>query len=182
MDMEIGEWNQIQETGQKGSWINYKAPRDANSLRRFSEHVASWLPSGSWKIFQIDNSTSLDAVEEFLLGRFLFSSDRILDLTQSRTFLFEFGDDTEENENSEMVIAHLIYFFLLFECHGYVVSSGGDGQILGVQDGYAIFISKDEDSFSAKRLLQKFEDRPEQYPEWVGCLVARRQQKKLDNC
>lgn len=64
--MEIGDWNQLTENADikdgESSWINYEAPKGALELLNFSQYVAGWLSNGDWKIFQVDNSSSLDAV------------------------------------------------------------------------------------------------------------------------
>jgi len=177
--MEVGTWNQIADRqANKPKWINYRAPRDA--LLNFSHHVAAWLPKGDWKIFQIDNSTGwMDPVQVSLFGGLLFGTEEVPDFIEDRTFLFEFGKKKTGDENSELLISNLIFIFLLFESHGYVVSSNSNrGQLLGVQDGFIYFASRDEkDIDSAECLLRNFERDPLASPSWVSEIFVERQEK-----
>lgn len=124
--MELGEWDQVIDCVGKqkkqDNWAQYRAPKDALELFCFSRHVAGWLPKGDWKIFQVDNSTSLDPDEESLFGGLLFGTKEIPNLVENNTFMFEFGGDEDKNDSVELLIANLIFIFLLFECHGYIVS------------------------------------------------------------
>ena len=51
----------------RSHYVKYQAPKGAQELYNFAQHVASWLPNGNWKVFQIDNSTSLRHEDEALL-------------------------------------------------------------------------------------------------------------------
>jgi len=182
--MEIGNWNRITDIADrqhgKSDWINYRAPKDG--LLNFSHHVAGWLPKGDWKIFQIDHSTGwMDPVQVSLFGGLLFGSGDTPDLVENRTFLFEFGKNKKADENTELLISNLIYVFLLFESHGYVASSNSNsGQLLGVQDGYIYFLSRDKKSISsAKTLLKNFERKPSALPQWVMEIFVERQEQEL---
>lgn len=184
--MRIGDWNRIADLNNaekdKRARTSYRAPRGSNELHNFSLHVAGWLPKGDWKIFQIDNSTSLDPVQASLFGRLLFGSENVPDfnLVANRTFLFEFGTDESANENTELLISNLIHVFLLFECHGYVVSSGSrSGQLLGIQDGFAYFDSKDAEISGAKSLLKGFERSPLIAPQWIMDIVSKWQERSI---
>lgn len=175
--MVLGDWNRIVDLNRQNKkndfFINYQAPRDALHLYCFSQHVAGWLPSGNWKIFQIDDSTSLAPDEAFLLARLLYGTADAPNFLRDRTFVFEFGDDEDANVKVEMVIANLIYVFLLFECHGYVVSSASQsGEILGVQDGFIYFISRDRHISGAQELISEFEKNPVKTPKWICDLAS----------
>ena len=181
--MQLGHWNQLTATAGSrnggSSWVNYKAPCNSCELLTFSEHVAGWLPKGEWKIFQIDNSGSLDAIQVALFGRLLFGSEEIPSLIENRTFLFEFGKDENANQKTELLMANLIYLFLLFESHGYVVSSGGDtGQYLAIQDGFVYFYSNEKAIPSAKLLLENFERQPLMSPQWILDILIREQEQR----
>lgn len=173
--MQVDNWNRITDTSSdewnKRKWTNYQAPKGALELYNFSQYIAGWLPRGDWKIFQIDNSNSLNEAESALFGRLLFGSENILDINRPEysTFLFNFGNDERVNQNTELLIANLIYVFLLFDCHGFVVSSGShpSGQLLGVQDGFAYFYSKEVEISGAKSLLKNFESNPLMSPQWI---------------
>lgn len=85
-----------------------------------------------------------------------------------RTLLFESSGKRSLDLATELLISNLIYVFLLFECHGYVVSSSGvKGQRLGIQDGFIYFIHHEDNGFSAKQILGKFESNPLMSPGWV---------------
>lgn len=170
--MELSDWNGIAvQNGyrDRGSdFIRYRAPRDAASLYCFSQHAAGWLPIGKWKIFQIDNSTSLARDEAFLLARLLCGIAESPDFSKDRTFMFNFGSDGDSDLKSELAVANLVYLFLLFECHGYVVSSASaNGEILGIQDGYVYFISNDVKNSGARELIDGFEKNPTRSPKWI---------------
>jgi hypothetical protein len=142
--INIGNWNQMTEIASDQSsacWINYQAPKNSQELLNFAQLVAGWLPKGDWKIFQIDNSGVLDAAQADFFGRLLFGSEKVPSFIDKRTFLFEFGNDSNANKNTELLIANLIYLFLLFESHGYVVSSNRDAvNILQSKTASFIFI------------------------------------------
>lgn len=185
--MTIGDWSQIadlQETNlNKSSWINCPAPK--TDLLNFSHHVAGWLPKGSWKIFQIDNSSGwMDPVQLSLFAGLLFGADKISEYnqTQNRTFLFEFGKNKDSDSNDELLLANLIYIFLLFESHGYIVSSNSySGQSLGIQDGYVYFSSREQKDISnAETLLGSFARNPKTRPQWVIEVYVDRQQQFLE--
>lgn len=183
--MEIGDWYRITDIpGRqfgKPKWINYQAPKEG--LLNFSHHVAGWLPKGDWKIFQIDHSTGwMDPVQASLFGGLLFGADDIPDLNQieNSTFLFEFGKNKTADENTELLISNLIYVFLLFESHGYVVSSNSSaGQRLGIQDGFVYFSSREKNISGAEGLIKNFERDSLELPKWVMEIFAERQEQAL---
>lgn len=89
-------------------------------------------------------------------------------ILENRTWLFEFGDDAGANISTELQISNLIYVFLLFEAHGYVVSSNRSaGQYLAIQDGFVYFYSSEEEIKKVKQLLENFERRPLASPQWI---------------
>lgn len=182
--MQIGDWNEVMEipnrSHKKPTWLNYRAPKA--ELLNFSHHIARWLPDGKWKIFQIDNSTGwMDPIQASLFGGLLFGANNheTLDanVRLNRTFLFEFDGTVHAKEYAELLIANLIYLFLLFESHGYVVSSGSSsGEILGIQDGFAYFSSHDAKVSGADKLLESFERNPTTRPRWISEIIAARQE------
>lgn len=170
--MELGDWNKIVDVNrhrdQNDYFINYQAPRDALNLYCFSQHVAGWLPNGDWKIFQIDDSTSLKPDEEFLLTCLLCTPSNSLDFSNNRTFMFEFGSRKDFDVSADLSIANLIFAFLLFECHGYVVSSSSNGgEMLGIQDGFIYFLSRNGHISGAQELINEFEKNPISSPKWI---------------
>jgi hypothetical protein len=182
--MRIGAWNEIADIDSSQSsesgWINFAAPEKSRELVVFAQHAAGWLPKGEWKILQIDNSTALDAVESALVTRLIFGSDDVQSLDDNRTFLFEFGKSQDDDNKLELLIAHLVFTFLLFNCHVHFVSSGSDsGERLAIQDGYAYFVSRDKDIRGAKALLENFEKQPSHFPQWSVEIIAADQEKSL---
>ncbi len=178
--MEIGGWNQLTEINKGGDGevygMNYQAPLNARELFNFSEHVAGWLPKGDWKILQFDNSGGLDAVQATLFRRLLLGSDETLNLNENRTFLFEFGDNEKYNENTELLLSSLISLLLIFESHGYLVSSNRSaGKYLAIQDGFVYFYSNDKSLSEAKLLLMNFEKNPLMSCQWVTQIIVNSQ-------
>jgi hypothetical protein len=183
--MSVGQWNEI-ATGRNGliadSWIARPAPRDAKELRVFSQYVAGWVPGGRWKLLQISNSTFPDAAESAMLERLLFGTAPPLDLTrpENSSFLFEFGGDAEKDRDSELLIAWVIYAFLLFECHGQVISShSASGRHLGVYDGVAYLQYGTEGKAPAQAILNDFDRDRMMSPPWVLDIIAHRQELDL---
>ena len=187
--MRIGEWNQIVNNTEhqygKNKWVSYLPPRDGRTLLNFSQHVVGWLPKGNWKIFQIDNSTGwMDPVQCSLFNGLLFGLSSKLDINyiKNRTLLFECGEDNDTDLNTELLISNLVYIFLLFESHGYLVSSDSyNGQLLGIQDGVVYFCSQEKLISSVNDLLKKFEHDPLASPQWVTNAFIARQEEFLNN-
>lgn len=182
----IGSWNQITDLAveeyERHKWLSRQAPKDAHELYCFSQHVAGWLSKGDWKILQIDNSTSLDAIQGNFVGRLLFGSENLLNLNlvDNSSFLFEFGHNKNENKNTEVLISNLIYAFLLFEGHVQVASSGNsEGQCLSIQDGFVYFISRDENQTSTEILLGVLERNSLVSPQWVLEIIADDQEERI---
>lgn len=173
--LKIGSWNQIQTKDQShiGDWINVQAPRAY--LLECAQHCAGWLPKGGWKIFQIDNSTGwIDPVQASLFFGLLYGENYEYNLTD-RTFLFNFSASGVQNEKTELLISNLIYVFLLFYSHGYVVSSGSaSAQYLGIQDGYIYFCGGD--TLLAEELVKQLtKNVVVEPPQWVLDIFCARQ-------
>ncbi|MGG1948393.1 hypothetical protein AB1286_26900 [Trinickia sp. NRRL B-1857] len=172
--MKIGAWNEICyiETlqSEEPAWIRCRAPKDARELYVFSQYVAGWLPGGSWKIFQVDNSTSLSVDESYLFCR-LVGIENYIEFSEGmpcRTFLLESADGFDLDLSFNLMMANIIYIFLLFEGHGHLVSSGSrSGEKIGVQDGFVYFSSGREGLSRAKQSMADFESNPLMLPEWV---------------
>lgn len=182
--MQIGDWNQLTEVATlesgESSWINFQAPKGAQELLNFSQHVAGWLPKGAWKIFQVDNSCSLDAVQMDFVGRLIRDSELVRKILERRTWIFEFGNDVNADASAELCLSNLIYSFLLFESHGYAVSSGGSArQYLAIQDGFVYFYSNEEGIEDVKRLLKDFENDPLVPPQWILGIIIETQERDL---
>lgn len=179
LGMHIGKWNQIIEIEGQNSepnWINRAAPEGAQELLNFAYHIADWLPKGDWKLCQIDDSTYLDSVQTRVIERLLFGSDRSKTLRDAESYLFEFGKNSRDDKDAELLLADLIYFFLLFECHVHFVSSNSlSGERLTIQDGFAYFYSREQEIERAKAILTAFEQQPLSAPRWVVDIIANEQ-------
>lgn len=172
VDLEIGDWNQIAGLGsQEIRWVNFHAPDKARELFNFSCHVAGWIPFGEWKIFQVDNSTYLNAAQSIILSQLMSEFDLNFDCQKHRTFLFEFGAEQKDNEKTELLIANLIHLFFLFEGNCYLVSSNkATRNYISIQDGFAYFYSNELESVNI--FLEKFKKKPLAYPEWVASIIG----------
>ena len=182
--MEIGTWNQIADHSRSkkndNNWIKYKAPKAALELFCFSRHVAGWLPKGDWKIFQVDNSTSLSQNELSIFFGLPLNQEGSKYFFEKNSFLFKFGEDKSINSSTELIISNIIYLFLLFECHGQVVSSNSSvGQRISIQDGFVYFFSKDKSMSGADILLKNYELNRLLSPNWVIDIIAENQDKNL---
>jgi len=85
-----------------------------------------------------------------------------------QTFLFEFGCGKAEDFQTEVLLAHLIFFMLVQEAHCYLISSGGkNGEMLAVQDGFIYFYGDDDRLVEAKKLLDDLVADPTKPAFWV---------------
>ncbi|WP_144025267.1 hypothetical protein [Burkholderia sp. HI2500] len=171
--MHIGSWNQIADIPRESTvraYLPYSAPTNSRELYVFAHHAAGWLPAGKWKIFQIDNSSAFRGDELRFIDTLLGSNtdlDREIDVG-SRSLLFDGAANANLDVSTELTIARLIYLFLLFEQHAYVVSSASlNGQRLGVQDGVIYFESDVFYRPIADQLIRVFESEPLRLPSWM---------------
>lgn len=183
--MGIGDWNQVIDLTDGKSidtnLVQQKAPD--KYLLNFCQHVAGWLPSGDWKIFQIDNSTGwMDPVHASMFYGLLHGSDFLskIDYPEKRSYLFEFSQDKRQMMNQELLLANLIYVFLLFESHGYIVSSGSQqGQVIAIQDGVIYMASRNGNAIDAKKILKSYSENPSKSPNWVLEFMQEEQEASI---
>lgn len=184
--MRLGTWCQIADVvGSErpaSQWTKLIAPD--RYLLNFCHHVAGWLPRGDWKLFQIDNSTGqLDPVQMSLVSGLLYGVDGACDLNeyQDRGFLFEFnGRDSRADDNVELAIANLVFVFVLFRLHAYVVSSGSrDGELVGLQDGVVYLSSRHGPISEIDSMRERLAREPSTPPEWILNVIARHQEHAL---
>lgn len=174
--LQIGRWNQITRLGQQADsqpqeFKKFKSPDDALKLYIFAQHVAGWLPTGDWKIIQIDNSTSLKIDEETSIATVLGDVNSVLQsksIHQS-TFLAKFNSDLAANFITELRISNLIHLFLLLECHVEIVSSNCKAeQFISIQDGYVYLMQgKDGSIIEGPDGMKEFESDPTRSPKWI---------------
>jgi hypothetical protein len=181
IDLEIDGLGQITDRASQRKQryrTTCRAPRNARELFSFSRHVAGWLPTGDWKLVQIDNSTMPSPDESPLIAHMLAVPDG-LDWAKHRAFLFEFADNEFENQQAELHIADLIFAFLLVESHVYIVSSGGtSGNLVAIQGGGVQFSSMGADGAGIDLLLEEFRREPLMSPKWVVELISARQSQQ----
>ena len=163
--IEIGNWNQpeyLGETFQKESVVKYFVPRNADQLYSFSYQLFSFLQESRWLVFQIDNSTSLLTHENFLISSLFCNYEAHMDFNIDRTIFFNLQNHNSVNFENNMVFIHLIYYFLLFEAHGYIIASNSDSNgIIALQDGCVYFICRDDlRKKSILAFIKNFEKNP----------------------
>jgi hypothetical protein len=182
--MKIGNWNQITERNDnKLESIIESAPANGLQLYCFAAYIAGWLPKGQWKLFQLDNSQGFSAYDAFFFGRLLFGSAQIpnLNLSGNSTFLFEFGQGHDVDNDTELLITNLIYVFLLFQGNGQIISSGSlNKQYLSLRDSVVYFVSKDKAKTGAVDLLKNYQNDQSSFPQWIMDIVAERQEREVE--
>ena len=172
LGFEIGEWRQLTPRTDQDRivWEERRAPKDARELHCFSMYVAGWLPPGAWKILQVDNSTSFSVVQASLIGSFL---PRGMDFgvilkNAIPSVLWEFSGNGRDDVLVELNLVHLVFAFLLFEAHCYLISSESkDGSIIGLQDGYAYLGRFPVVGRNARDHFSQFDMAPLRIPEWL---------------
>jgi len=166
--MTIGDWHDINIIhGERTSLpvVSFKAPKHASELFCFAQHIAGWIPKGDWKILVTDCSNSLSRDESLLVSQGAVGHD----LGGAFNRFFRFGLDEDQSFEIDVMIANIIFLFLLFEGHAYLTSSSSKMfQILGIQDGYAYLYAKDLQLSRAEELLKNFEYNPRSVPKWVS--------------
>lgn len=177
--MRIGEWNNIafKREPQSSRWLNHKCPDNAAELWAYSQHVAGWVRDGRWKMLQIDNSTNMDIVEVNSIYSLLGVNKVGVEKSKLNSVIFCYGDDAEENLRINLTVANLVFYFLLFELHAYIVSS--ESALFGhlsIHDGYSYFHAEEAGIKSAKSLLEKFEMNKRMSPDWVIARIIKHQE------
>ena len=173
--VKLGVWNDLEAISPESNYIQsfFCTGKSVYELVNFSQHVAGWLARGRWKILQIDNSSHVFEDQSLLLSLLLLGPSQHESFTQNRTFLFEFGENKQENLQTEILLAHLINLMLIYESHCYLISSEGSlGEMLGIQDGFIYFYGNSERLAEAKKLLNDFEASPSKAAQWINSLSA----------
>ena len=180
--IKVGDWNQLVDIDarahERRQWTNHRAPADTRGSYAFAQYLAGWIPSGEWKLLQIDNSTSMDPVQQALVSSLLFGPTEIANLLERRSFLFEFTGDATFDVASELQLCNLIFSFLIFDAHVQIVSSSGNAErYLSLQDGVAYLIARDIKMAGAEILLKTFGENPGVSPSWIQEIVSREQER-----
>ncbi|WP_129781560.1 hypothetical protein [Peristeroidobacter soli] len=184
--MRIGDWNQVAPIDRTQADLvhrtSFTAPRESSELFCLAFHAAGWLPSGRWKLLQIDNSNYFNVVDRSLLSQLLFGTQWRCNLNapECSSFLFEYADRADANQKSDLLISHLIYSLLLVEGHAYLVSAASKYQeLLAIQDGAVHFSSLQTDVSGAAAALARFKENPSNYPRWVADAMAQDQDRPV---
>ncbi len=173
---EIGSWNEVRSIGGQGSkenTVSLQSPRDAAQMFCLAQHATGWIPPGTWKLLQFDNSNSFTRVESVFFSQLLFGSQRMVDFNaiENSTVVFEFSG--EQTENIDLQISNMVFALLLFESHAYLVSSGSSAhERVGIQDGVVHFSSSGRTATGA---LDAFRADPARSPQWVVDLIVKDQ-------
>ena len=176
--VKLGVWNGLEFLHPGVGWIrsSFCTGKSVYELINLSQHVAGWLSKGSWKILQIDNSSYFFADQSLLLSSLLLGPSQCANLTEHRTFLFEFGDNQDENFQTEVVLAHLINLMLVYEAHCYLLSSEGSaGEMLAMQDGFVYFYGSSVRLAQAEKFLNEIEAGGSKAAQWIDVLNADEQ-------
>lgn len=172
--MRVGKWNKVfvdpDLDGHEADWIRWRAPSNAKELYVFSLHVTGWLLPAKWALLCIDDSTVASIDEAYFLGG-VFDSSFLINFgrqSECRSVMFDGLSEDIKLEDC-FKIAHAIYLFLLFEYHGYLVSSASavSPRCLGIQDGFIYFIAQESGLLAADELLKQFESSPSILPNWA---------------
>lgn len=154
------------------AWVNFKSPQGARELLVFCQTIVSWLPKGQWRILQINNFNNFQAPAEFQLARTLLGPDVRLGGVVGKTVLIENAE--QPIDASDLLVADLIYLFLLHEGHADLVSSDSiHGEYIGIQDGFVYFYSTAPRLLEAENAMRNFFANPYTPPDWVLDVMAR---------
>jgi len=168
--MSVGGWGQIipvQPDADLACSECYQAPQSAKALFCFSQYVASWVIGGDWKLLKTDFSNSFSADEEVVLRHLILGSEEgALDWRES--YISHMSSHDEARYENGLRWASLIFHFLLFEGHGYILSfHKGKIKMLGLQDGFVYFYSPSSDIGSSELIMRECFGSPEVSPSWV---------------
>ncbi len=183
LGMYVGDWAGIHHIDNtKVKSLSYCPKRDCNDWFVMSTHIASWLPNNSdWTIIQFDHSCSFgDMMHNSYLSSILNISDfNFISLNTRGLLLSDIGN----NSQYKFLLSKLIFLFVLFEIHGYIVNSNckESKELISFQDGCLYFISiakKSQDNI--QNIIDLFQKDRNKYPDWLineNILL----QKNLDN-
>lgn len=173
--MEVGSGNVLKNIESAGTgfagphWISFACPANASELFCFSFLIASWLPPGVWKLLQLGNGSSLLPQESIFCSRLAGLDFGTTDFSKAGSYLFEFGNGSRQDLEEELLIANLLFSFLLVGANAFLVSAASnDRQCLVIFDDFIYFRSDDDQISGARELLEKFRDHPRRYPNWLG--------------
>ncbi|MCG8668734.1 MAG: hypothetical protein MI867_04920 [Pseudomonadales bacterium] len=168
MSLCIDQWGRVKDkTKGKQLCSQYNPSREALELYCFAFHVAGWIRNDEWKLMLFDNSSLLSLDEKVVFSQFSSKEFENIFCVENPALLVDLN--VGSRSRSEIKVAYLIYFTLLFEAHCWIVSSAcRHGQHLGIQDGFVYFISKDNEHIdSAQDLISNYETNKRKMPDWT---------------
>lgn len=168
LSLSVDQWGRVEDKvpGER-LCSQYNPSRDALELYCFAFHVAGWIRNDEWKLMLFDNSSLLSFDEKIVFSQFSSEEFENIFCVENPALLVDLSFGSRSR--SEIKVAYLIYFSLLFEAHCWIVSSAGrHGQHLGIQDGFVYFISRDNAHInSAQDLISNYEACKRKMPNWV---------------
>jgi hypothetical protein len=176
--MRLNDWNAIvltvDEDGTKSMCV--QSPKLAQELFVFAAKACSWLPSGSWKLLNFDNSMSLSTLEATILGNLLFGGNRVwhpAEIYVTTAILFEFDGTERENQAVEIKLIYAAFQLLMFERFVQVVSSSSPhDRYLSFQDDLTCMTVLKEADNDLETFASQLENEPYRYPDWINELLA----------
>jgi hypothetical protein len=177
VDMTLNSWNRVTDISPSPNErfvLKKYMPPKAIELFTFSQHILGWVPKGQWKLLQLDDSSYFNPAQRYLFQRMLSDQQ---ENPRGKSFLFEYDTNAVDNDNADLLLSYLVNFVLLFEGHGYLVSSNSrDGERLALQDGFVYFEARKEDAIDrARDILKVYESNPSLSPQWIVDITALRQ-------
>lgn len=170
LNMNLGAWHEISlkdRDKEKHLSVCCRAPSNPLELLAFSQHAASWLPAGAWKILVTDNSNALTRDTETLID-ILASVHRQAESSGAYNILLSYSDDPAKNYRTDISVAAIIHALLLSEGHAYIASSSSaNGRIISIQDGFLYLYAYKADLAEAEQLIREFESNPLSTPPWA---------------
>lgn len=165
----LGDWHRVEylaaDPQRATNWRNALAPSDAKELLAFSQKILDWLPDNDGYVVVFENSHYLDAAQQLVIEGVLQCS-----LKPTHGLLGALAVEYESVEvEAKIRVAYLIFFGLMFETFFYIVSSRTfEGPILGVLDGCAYFMLKNEGNDQLDAFVMSLQSEKTTSPNWVA--------------
>ena len=163
LDLRIGGWNQLTETGEVSTQhVQFRPDRGGSELYVLAHHLSKWVARNGWVLVQFDNSTlPLDAELDTI--SFIFSpSGGRWDLTHQKSLLVNSANRASHYE----AVSLIIFFGLLFEWHFYLAGENSEpGRRLGILDGTVYFFGFAEALAEAGELVEQVTHTPLKLPD-----------------
>jgi hypothetical protein len=137
----------------------------------FSAHLLQWLGVIDWVLVQIDNSSNFDTSQAVIFQRLMMQDSKSSHPQKELPYSYYLVSDTQGGWtfSEKISICQVIFWLLLFEQHGQVVSSGcSSGRYLSLQDGFAYLIASSKKDYELLDEIKGAITQPNiQYPRWM---------------